>query len=66
VPDTNKEDSKLDGNRELRDVGLVVEDVVILNRLHEAVENDRRDAQFFSESAWMIVSKASQIQVYLT
>jgi hypothetical protein len=43
MSDTNEEDSELDGNGKLRDVGVVVEDAVVFDEFHEAVKDRRRD-----------------------
>jgi hypothetical protein len=39
VPDTNKEDGKLDGDGRLWDVGPVVKDLMVLDEFHKAIKN---------------------------
>jgi hypothetical protein len=40
VPDTNKKDGQLNGRGMLWDVGVVVEDDVVIDEFHEAVEDE--------------------------
>jgi hypothetical protein len=39
VPNTDKEDGELDRNGKLRDVGVIVEDVVVFNEFHKTVKD---------------------------
>jgi hypothetical protein len=39
VPDTDKEDGELDRDRKLRDVGVIVDDVVVFDEFCETVED---------------------------
>jgi len=39
----NKEDSELDRNGMLRDVGVVMEDAVVFDEFHEVVKDRRQD-----------------------
>jgi hypothetical protein len=43
VPNTDKEDGKLERNGMLWDMGVVVEDTMVFDKLHEAVEDRRGD-----------------------
>ena len=61
VPKANEENSELDGDGMLWDVGVVVEDAVVLDDFHEAVENRWRNSEFLSKPVWMIMSKVGQI-----
>ena len=57
----NEKDGKLDRDGMLWDVGVVVEDTVVLDEFHEAVKNGWRNSEFLLKPVWMIVSKVGQI-----
>jgi hypothetical protein len=57
VAKTDEKDSKLDANGMLRDVGVVMEDVMIFDEFYQAVEDDGGDSQFLSEAIWMVFFK---------
>ena len=61
MPKVNEKDGELDRDGMLWDIGVVVEDAIVLNEFHKAVENGWRNSEFLLKSVWMIVSKVGQI-----
>ncbi len=57
----NEKNGELDRDGMLWDVGVVVEDAIVLDEFHKAVENRWRNSEFLLKLIWMIVSKVGQI-----
>jgi len=60
MPNADEEDGELHGNGKLRDLGVVVEDIMVFDESHQAVKDERRDAQFLSKSGRVIMSIVGQ------
>ena len=59
VPDMEEQNGKLNVNRMLWNVGIVVKDLMVFDKAYKAIKNLWWDVKFFSKLIWMIMFKVS-------